>query len=81
LDRESIRWKKAAPGLADPEKHPEFKGRVAGVETRDFQRTLEESPSRQDYHWMRNWETYYLIGKSMGDLMIGLLSGGATLAH
>lgn len=67
--------------LADPEKYPEFKGSVAGVETRDFQRKLEESPSRQDYHWMRNWETYYLIGKSMGDSMIGLLSGGATLAR
>ena len=60
--------------LADAKKYPEFKGNVAGVETRDFQRTREESPSKQDYHWMRNWETYYLIGKSMGDSMITLLS-------
>jgi alpha-galactosidase len=59
--------------LADPEKYPEFKGNVAGVETRDFQRTHEESPSKQDYHWMRNWETYYLIGKHMGEAMVGLL--------
>ena len=58
--------------LADPEKHPEFKGTVAGVETRDFQRTREESPSGQDYHWFRNWETLFLIGKSMGDEMIAL---------
>ena len=49
-------------------------GNVAGVETRDFQRTREQSPSRQDYHWMRNWETYYLIGKGMGDAMTGLVS-------
>ncbi|QTN31054.1 sialate O-acetylesterase [Akkermansiaceae bacterium] len=60
--------------LADPEKHPEFKGTVAGVETRDFQRTREESPSGQDFHWMRNWETLYLIGKTMGDKMVGLLA-------
>jgi len=60
--------------LADPEKYPEFKGNVAGVETRDFQRTREESPSRQDYHWYRNWETLYLIGKGMGDSMVELVS-------
>lgn len=62
--------------LADAKKYPDFKGNVAGVETRDFQRSREESPSKQDYHWMRNWETFYLIGKSMGDEMIALPSGG-----
>lgn len=61
-----------APG--DPEQYPEFKGNVGGVETRDFQRTEEESPSKQGYHWMRNWETYYLIGTSMGDEMMRLVS-------
>ncbi|MBD3267048.1 sialate O-acetylesterase [bacterium] len=60
--------------LADPRKYPEFKGNVGGVETRDFQRTREESPSKQGYHWMRNWETFYLIGKSMGESMIELVS-------
>ena len=59
---------------ADPEKYPDFKGNVAAVETRDFQRTREESPSNQEFHWNRNWETLYLIGKSMGDGMVGLLS-------
>jgi len=58
--------------LSDAKKYPEFAGNVAGVETRDFQRKQEESPSRQDYHWLRNWETFYLIGKTMGDKMIGL---------
>ena len=61
--------------VADAAKYPEFKGNVAGVETRGFQRKPEESPSKQEYHWLRNWETYYLIGKSMGDSMVGLLSG------
>ena len=61
--------------LSDPEKYPEFAGNVGGVETRDFQRTREESPSKQDFHWMRNWETLYLIGDGMGDSMVELLSG------
>jgi hypothetical protein len=25
-------------------------------------------------HWLRNWETLYLIGKGMGDSMVGLLA-------
>ncbi|NIP27618.1 MAG: sialate O-acetylesterase [Phycisphaerae bacterium] len=60
--------------LADPEKYPEFKGNVSGVETRDFQRAREESPSGQGYHWNRNWETFYLIGKGMGNAMVDLVS-------
>jgi len=60
--------------LGDPEKYPEFKDNVSGVETRDFQRTREESPSGQSYHWYRNWETLYLIGKGMGDSMVDLVS-------
>jgi alpha-galactosidase len=63
--------------LADPETYPRFKGNVAGVETRGFQRSPEESPSKQEFHWMRNWETYYLIGKGMGDAMIGLIPSAA----
>ncbi|MEN8695470.1 MAG: sialate O-acetylesterase [Akkermansiaceae bacterium] len=59
-----------APG--DAKKYPEFKGNFAGVETRDFHRTQEQSPSKQGYHWNRNWETYYLIGTSMGQEMVKL---------
>lgn len=59
--------------MADAKKYPKFKGNVAALETRDFQRPREESPSRQDYHWFRNWETLYLIGTGMGDAMVGLL--------
>jgi len=80
---ETARYKKkveklmvAQLALADAKKYPDFKGNVAGVETRGFQRKREESPSRQDYHWFRNWETLYLIGKSMGDAMVGLVSSG-----
>jgi hypothetical protein len=62
-----------APG--DAKKYPEFVGNFAGVETRDFQRTREESPSGQEFHWNRNWETLYLIGKGMGDAMVGLKKG------
>ena len=63
--------------LANPQKYPAFQGNVAGVETRGFQRTLEESPSKQEFHWLRNWETYYLIGKGMGDAMRGMLNAPA----
>ena len=60
--------------VADAKKYPEFAGNVAGVETRDFQRTREQSPSGQGFHWMRNWETYYLIGTSMGKEMVKLVA-------
>ncbi|MGJ8725678.1 MAG: sialate O-acetylesterase [Roseibacillus sp.] len=55
--------------LSDGKKYPEFAGNVFGVETRDFQRSVGESPSKQGYHWMRNWETYYLIGKGMAEAL------------
>lgn len=64
--------------FSNPAKYPQFVGNVGGVETRDFQRTEEESPSKQGYHWMRNWETYYLIGKSMGESMIELTANRYT---
>jgi len=58
--------------VADGEKYPAFKGNVAGVETRDFHRDTAASPSRQGFHWNRNWETLYLIGKTMGEKMVGM---------
>ncbi|MEX2673514.1 MAG: sialate O-acetylesterase [Phycisphaeraceae bacterium] len=60
--------------IADPEAYPEFAGNVAGVETRDFQRPEAQSPSNQGFHWLRNWETFYLIGQSMGEAMIDLMA-------
>ena len=54
-------------------KLPEFAGTVASVETRDFFRPPENSPSRQGYHWNSNAETYFLIGDAMARAMLKLL--------
>lgn len=53
--------------------YPEFKGNVAFVGTKAFWRPRDESPTRQDYHWFSNAETYYLIGDAMGEAMKKLL--------
>jgi len=60
------------------EKYPEFQGNFAGVETRGFARTKEQSPSGQGFHWNRNWESFYLIGKSMGDAMVEMINEKST---
>jgi len=52
---------------------PEFAGTAVCVDTRDFFRAPEVSPSNQGYHWNRNAETYYLIGDAMGKAMIQLM--------
>lgn len=54
---------------AAPAKSKEFQGNVRCVETAPFFRTVEESPSKQGYHWNGNAETYYLIGEAMGRAM------------
>ncbi len=54
-------------------KYPEFQGNVAAVDTRDFFRPPEASPSRAGYHWNHNAETHMLIGDAMGRAMIDLL--------
>ena len=53
--------------------HPEFNGNVTFVPTRDLYRPAEDSPSHQAYHWNNNAETYYLLGKHMGEAMLELL--------
>lgn len=53
--------------------YPEFKENVAVVDTRDFWRDIEDSPSKQTYHWCRNAESYLLIGRFMGNAMIDIL--------
>ncbi|MHC4251537.1 MAG: sialate O-acetylesterase [Planctomycetota bacterium] len=50
--------------------YDEFRGNVVTVETRDFFRGY---PSRHNYHWNFNGETYYLVGESMGKAMAKLL--------
>jgi hypothetical protein len=63
---------RAQAAVAD---HPEFKGNVAFVSTKNFWRPKEESPSNQGYHWNNNAETYYLIGVGMGEAMKKLGEG------
>jgi len=63
--------------VGDPKKHPEFAGTVASVDTRDFWREIDESPTNQDYHYNRNAETYMLVGDALGRAMVGLLGGDA----
>ena len=46
---------------------------VTCVETRNFFRPPEESPTGASYHWNSNAETYFLIGDAMGKAMKGLL--------
>jgi arylsulfatase A-like enzyme len=46
---------------------------VTCVETRDFFRPPEQSPTGASYHWNSNAETYFLIGNAMGKAMTALL--------
>ena len=55
-------------------KYPEFKGNVLTVETRDFWRSVEQSPRDQGYHYNRNAETYMLVGDALGRGMVKLLA-------
>ncbi|MFT6863087.1 MAG: hypothetical protein ACJAVK_001648 [Akkermansiaceae bacterium] len=76
MDAKYLPILEAQLAVGDPEKHPEFKGSVASVDTRDFWREVDESPANQDYHYNRNAETYLLVGDALGRAMVGLL--GAT---
>jgi hypothetical protein len=61
--------------VADPKKYPEFAGNVFTVDSRPFQRSVEESPRSDGSHWNNNGETLWLIGKGMGDGMAKMLGG------
>jgi len=63
----------AQMAVGDPKKHPELAGTVKTVDTRDYWRSKEESPSGQGYHYNRNAETYVLVGEALGRGMIKLL--------
>lgn len=65
---------KAQDAMADPQKHPDFEGNVAVVNTRPMWREKEVSPSNFDYHWNHNGVTHYLMGEGMGEAMVKLLS-------
>ncbi|MFT4546941.1 MAG: hypothetical protein ACI9MB_000886, partial [Verrucomicrobiales bacterium] len=65
---------------AAPAKSREFKDNVICVQTENFFRPAEESPSNQGYHWNGNAETYYLIGESMAEAMKELTTAAAPSA-
>jgi alpha-galactosidase len=73
-----LRIHKAQMAVGDARKHPEYAGNVASVDTRDFWREVDESPTNQDYHYNRNAETYVLIGDALGREMVRLLGGKAV---
>ena len=75
-------WKLGEPGLTianaqlavgDPKKHPEFAGNVKTVESRDFWREADVSPTNQGYHYNRNAGTYMEVGNALGWAMAELL--------
>jgi len=51
---------------------------VTCVETRDFFRPREQSPTGASYHWNSNAETYFLIGDAMGRAMTNLMAKPAA---
>lgn len=60
--------------VANPSLHPELGGNVFTVDTRPLARTTEQSPTDDTTHWKNNGESMWLIGKGMGEGMVGLLS-------
>jgi Carbohydrate esterase, sialic acid-specific acetylesterase len=54
-------------------KKAEFVGSVKFVETHDFVRKVENSPSDEIYHEFKNGETYFLVGDALGKGMVDLL--------
>jgi len=65
--------------VSDTRKHPEFAGNVASVETRDFHRDVQYSPGPQEFHWSNNCESYWLVGKAMGNAMLRMLKKDVQL--
>lgn len=55
-------------------KYKEFEGNVASLDTRPFERPkAPASPTDQNYHWMGNAESYWLVGKGLGEVMVDLV--------
>ena len=48
------------------------------VQTGSFARPVEESPSKQGYHWNSNAETYDLIGEAMGKAMVDMIGTNSS---
>ena len=71
-DPAALAIRKAQAGAAA---NPEFKGTALFVETHDFVRKPEESPCPgHGHHEFANAETYFLVGKALGEGMKNLLA-------
>ncbi|MCP4849701.1 MAG: sialate O-acetylesterase [Verrucomicrobiaceae bacterium] len=75
MQEKFLKIHQAQMAVGDAQKHPEYAGNVASVDTRDFWREVDESPKGEDYHYNRNAETYLLIGDALGRAMVKLLGG------
>jgi alpha-galactosidase len=56
-----------AAGVAQP-------GNVLTSDTRSFWREASDSPRDQGFHWNQNAESYFLVGKALGEDMVTLLT-------
>lgn len=63
----------AQGNVADPTRHPELAGTVATVDTRPFDYGDLMGANDQGFHWNFNGQSYFKIGESMGQAMMGLL--------
>jgi len=59
--------------VSDPDKHREFAGTVAAVDTRRFDYGANSRSPGGGYHWNYNGESYFHIGEQMGRAMMKLL--------
>ena len=59
--------------IGDAQKHPEFKGTVASIDTRPFKVEDDRAPSGFGYHWNHSAESHFLVGAAMGKAMVKLL--------
>ncbi|CAB9522720.1 Domain of unknown function (DUF303) [Seminavis robusta] len=54
-------------------KYPYFEGNVKTIDARPFWRSKEQSPTGQGHHYNQNGETFYEVGKALGEAMVELL--------
>ena len=52
--------------------YPEFKGNVKTIEARPYWRDKSESPSGAGHHYNHNAETYFEVGRELGEAMVAL---------
>lgn len=66
----------AQMAAGDPAKHPEFKGKVASVDTIPFFFPAEKTPGGREWDYRNSAESYLLIGEALGRAFLGMSQGG-----